>query len=145
MKREDPRRGGYCTDRPQAPIIHLLLLFLLFCCICMYISMHTYICMFVDMQMCICMHVGVQLCMCRGLKLMSGVFFHYIEARSLTLPRALHSVQSSQPACPVVALSLPPVCGHYRHTLGSGALNLSLHDHAASILLTGSTCHHYSL
>ena len=84
MKREDPRRGGYCTDRPQAPIIHLLLLFLLFCCICMYISMHTYICMFVDMQMYICMfvvmqmyicmYVGVQLCMCRGLKCQVSFF-----------------------------------------------------------------------
>lgn len=31
-----------------------------------------------------------------------------------------------------MALSLPPICWHYRHSLGSGALNLSLHDHAAS-------------
>lgn len=98
MKREDPRRGGYCTDRPQAPIIHLLLLFLLFFCICMYVcghaNVHMYVCgcANVHMYMCECANVHVQRPEVDVRCLFSLFSAFYIEARSLTLPRALHFV-----------------------------------------------------
>lgn len=104
--------------------------------------------------MSICMYVGVHMSKYRGLRLVSGVFLHCSPPSILSLGLSLTpelSVLSSLASLlvtwrPYLCLLCSGITGSC-HTcpdfyMGSGALNLSLHDCVASILLSDLTSLH---